>query len=81
MFICRGSSLERIQQQIVIATLPTCGQTWQLKLSFSNSRHMLDLCILTSCVRDNSISKLFFFGDDNDMSEDDVEDEGLEELL
>jgi hypothetical protein len=42
---------------------------------------MLDLYILTSCVRDNSISKLFFLGDDNDMSEDDVEDEGLEELL
>jgi hypothetical protein len=42
---------------------------------------MLDLYVLTSCVRDNPISKLFFFLDDNDMSEEDVEDQDLEELL
>jgi len=35
--------------------------------------------ILTTCARDNSKRKLFFFNDDRDMSNEDVEDQDLEE--
>jgi hypothetical protein len=41
---------------------------------------MLNLNISTTCAKDNSKCKLFF-GDDCDMSKEDVEDYNLKELF